>query len=272
VQALTCLKFAALKNESARGGNAVDLDTLTALAIAGGFFGFMAVELIVPAQRQMPQVRFWRLIGIAGFIATVAVNALAPLAILPLFTGIHLLDLSAWGAWGALPTVILTTFFTYWSHRMQHRFDVLWRMGHQLHHGVARVDVASAFIFHPVDVFVQVFWTLLASVLLGVSPLAGAIAGVAGAWIAFYQHWNIDTPRWTGWIIQRPEAHMLHHEFNVHARNFGDMPVWDMLFGTYANPARADDIRIGFEPQRMRRWVAMLVFVDVNQTKGREKL
>lgn len=250
----------------------MDLDTLVALAIAGGFFVFMAVELVIPAKRDMPQMRFWRLIGIAGFIVTFAVNALAPLVIVPLFAGIHALDLSGWGLWAALPTVMLTTFFTYWSHRLQHRFDLLWRIGHQLHHGVARVDTASAFIFHPVDVFIQVFWTLLAAVLLGVTPVAGAIAGVLGAWIAFYQHWNIDTPRWTNWFIQRPEAHMLHHELGVHARNFGDMPVWDMLFGTYANPARADDVKVGFEPERMRRWVAMVLMVDVSSDQGRERL
>ncbi|QGN53732.1 sterol desaturase family protein [Novosphingobium sp. Gsoil 351] len=250
----------------------MSLDTLVLVALVGSFFAFMAVEALVPARRAMPQIRYWRLIGIAGFAVSMAVNVLAPLAILPLFAGIHALDLSGWGGWAALPVIVLTTFFTYWSHRIQHRFDVLWRMGHQLHHGVARIDIASAFIFHPVDVFIQVFWTLLASVLLGVSPVAGAIAGVLGAWIAFYQHWNIDTPRWTNWIIQRPEAHMLHHEYNVHARNFGDMPVWDMLFGTYVNPARADDIRVGFEPERMRRWLAMVAMIDVSSDLGRERL
>ena len=65
---------------------------------------------------------------------------------------------------------------------------------------------------------------------------------------------------------------MLHHEFDVHARNFGDMPVWDMLFGTYVNPARADDVRVGFEQGRARRWLAMMAFVDVNQAQGRERL
>jgi len=250
----------------------MDPDTLIIPGIVGGFFAFMGIEALWPARRAMPVIRHRRLIGLAGFVLTFVVNALAPLLILPWFERIHALDLSAWGLWASLPTVLLTTFFTYWSHRLQHRFDLLWRMGHQLHHGVARVDIASAFIFHPVDVFIQVFWTLLAGILLGVTPLAGALAGVLGAWIALYQHWNVDTPRWTNWFIQRPEAHMLHHEFNVHARNFGDMPVWDMLFGTYANPARADDVRVGFEPDRMRRWVAMMAFVDVNDTEGREKL
>lgn len=248
------------------------LDTLALLVMVGSFAGFMAIEAIWPAARAMPQVRFWRLIGTAGLALTILVFVLSPLAILPWFADIHLLDLAGWGAWAALPTVLLTTFFTYWSHRLQHRFDVLWRMGHQLHHGLARVDIASAFIFHPVDVFVQVFWTLLAAILLGATPQAGALAGALGTWLALYQHWNINTPRWTTWLAQRPEAHMLHHEYNIHARNFSDFPVWDMLFGTYENPARSDTVRVGFEPERMKRWPAMMLFVDVNDTHGREKM
>jgi sterol desaturase/sphingolipid hydroxylase (fatty acid hydroxylase superfamily) len=248
------------------------LDTIVLIVILASLAAFMAIEALIPSARQLPSIPHWRLIGLAGFTLTLAVFVLSPLAILPLFATLHVLDLSGWGGWGAIPTVILTTFLTYWSHRIQHRYDVLWRMGHQLHHSVARVDVASAFIFHPVDVIVQVFWSLLAAVVLGVDPLAAALAGVIGVWISLYQHWNIDTPRWTNWIIQRPEAHMLHHEFDVHARNFGDMPVWDMLFGTYANPARSDTIRTGFAAGRARRWLAMMAMVDVNQATGRERL
>ena len=50
-------------------------------------------------------------------------------------------DLSGWGWWAFLPVWVLTTFFGYWLHRLMHYFDVLWRAGHQLHHGVVRVDM-----------------------------------------------------------------------------------------------------------------------------------
>jgi sterol desaturase/sphingolipid hydroxylase (fatty acid hydroxylase superfamily) len=258
----------------ARGvpGGTVDLDALVMLLTVASFLGFMGVEALIPSRRAMASVGWWRAIGVVCFVLTFILYGAAPLAILPLVSRFGLLDLAGWGAWGALPTVALTTLFTYWSHRMFHRFDPLWRMGHQLHHSVARVDVASAFIFHPADTLSQALWTLLAATLLGVTPVAGAIAGIAGVWLTLYQHWNIDTPRWTTWLAQRPEAHMLHHEFDVHARNFSDWPVWDMLFGTYANPARADDVRVGFEPDRARRWPAMLAFVDVNRAQGRERI
>jgi sterol desaturase/sphingolipid hydroxylase (fatty acid hydroxylase superfamily) len=59
---------------------------------------------------------------------------------------------------------------------------------------------------------------------------------------------------------------MLHHQRDVHARNFGDMPIWDRLFGTYAEPTVAE-VQLGFEPERSRRWLAMLAMVDVNKVQ-----
>ena len=120
-------------------------------------------------------------------------------------------------------------------------------------------------IFHPVDSFLQgVLCGLLAAGLLHCTAHAAGWAGLWGFMVGLYQHWNVKTPAWTGWIIQRPEAHMLHHERDVHARNFGDMPIWDRLFGTYGEPTGAP-VKLGFEPERSRRWIAMLAMVDVNK-------
>ena len=59
------------------------------------------------------------------------------------------------------------------------------------------------------------------------------------------------TPRWLGYLIQRPESHCRHHEFGVHASNYSDLPLWDILFGSFHNPASwegragfSDDIRM----------------------------
>ena len=251
----------------------MSLDNMVLAAIIASFFVLLGIEAMRPSQRAMPQVPGWRLIGIAGFALSLTVMTLSPLIILPWFAGVSLFDLSGWGNWAALPAIMLTSLILYWTHRIQHRFDLFWRLGgHQLHHSVARIDVASAYIFHPIDAFIQTVGSVLAAILLGLSPMAGALAGVIYFWIGMYQHLNVNTPRWTGLLIQRPEAHMFHHQYNVHARNFGDLPVWDMLFGTYHNPPRADDIRVGFEPERARRWLAMALFVDVNRGEARERI
>jgi sterol desaturase/sphingolipid hydroxylase (fatty acid hydroxylase superfamily) len=245
----------------------MDFDSVMLLALPASFLLFMSLEALMPSKRPMPRVRHWRLIGLAGFAATLTLVVVAPLVLVPLLPPMAILDLNRWGNWAALPLWVLTTFFGYWAHRLQHYFDVLWRVaGHQLHHSVPRVDIASAMIFHPIDNFiVGISCGLIAAGLLNATPHAAAWAGLWGFLVALYQHWNVRTPAWTGWIIQRPEAHMLHHERDVHARNFGDMPIWDRLFRTYCEPT-AREVQVGFEPERSRRWLAMLAGVDVNRT------
>jgi sterol desaturase/sphingolipid hydroxylase (fatty acid hydroxylase superfamily) len=253
----------------------MDFDTAMLLALPAAFLLFLGLEALFPSKREMPAVRHWRLVGLAGLGATLIVFVFAPLLLVPYLPPMAIVDLNAWGNWAALPVWVLSTFFGYWTHRIMHYFDLLWRAGHQLHHGVARVDISSAMIFHPFDLFITgVLTALLAAGLLNATAHAAAWAGLWGFMVALYQHWDVQTPAWTGWIVQRPEAHMLHHERDVHARNFGDMPLWDRMFGTYAEPIEGPVV-LGFEPGRSRRWLAMVLMVDVNRTEkaeGRIKL
>ncbi len=246
-------------------------DDAVGLSFPAMFVAFLIAERAIGGGRTFPQVRYWTLLGFAGLFASAAVNAVVPIVAIPLLAPLRLVDLSVFGLLAALPTLVLTTFLTYWSHRVQHRFDALWRLGHQLHHAAARVDISSAMMFHPIDVTVQATMTTLAAALLGASPQAAAIAGVANFAIALFQHLNIVTPRWVGFLVQRPEAHTLHHERDQHTRNFGDLPIWDILFGTFANPATVETA-VGFEPERGRRILAMLACIDVNKTEGRAKI
>ncbi|MCH2219412.1 sterol desaturase family protein [Novosphingobium sp. EMRT-2] len=244
------------------------LEDLFNLSLPLFFLLAMGTEAVGRSGRCFPTVRRWRLLGISALVVTLAVNVLVAPAVLGLLPLHSPLDLRELELWAAVPTVILTTFFTYWTHRIQHRYDVLWRLGHQLHHSVQRIDIASAMMFHPIDVAVQAAATTLAAWLLGVSVEAAALAGAIGFAIALFQHWNVGTPRWIGLLVQRPEAHCLHHEREVHARNYGDLPVWDMLFGTYANPAQVD-VPVGFAGYRSKRIGSMILCFDVHAGGGR---
>lgn len=246
----------------------MDFDTAMLLALPATFILFLLVEALIPSRREMPEVRHWRLIGLAALTATLVVFVGTPLLIVPHLPPMAIVDLQGWGNWAAIPIWVLTTFFGYWVHRAFHYFDTMWRAGHQVHHSVARVDISSAAIFHPLDAFgIGVVPGLVAAGLLNTTAHAAGWAGLWGFIVGLYQHWNVITPAWTGWIIQRPEAHMLHHERDVHARNFSDMPVWDRLFGTYGEPAERP-VTLGFDAGRRRRWLAMLAFVDVNRAQA----
>jgi sterol desaturase/sphingolipid hydroxylase (fatty acid hydroxylase superfamily) len=98
--------------------------------------------------------------------------------------------------------------------------------------------------------------------LLGTSPIAATLAvGLTGIAELFY-HWNIRTPYWLGFIVQRPESHRVHHQRGRHCNNYSDLPVWDMLFGTFENP-RHTNFDCGFQPHQEQRLTDMLLGRDV---------
>ena len=91
-------------------------------------------------------------------------------------------------------------------HRSAHTFGVLWRGFHQMHHGPQRVDIFGSLVFHPTEIVVQTLLQLAVTVIvLGLDPLAAALTGYFIAASSFFQHWNVRTPQWIGYLIQRPE-------------------------------------------------------------------
>ena len=188
-----------------------------------------------------------------------------PLLLPPSITRYHLIDGSGLGvAGGVLIGYPLSALGIALLHRAFHEVNFLWRLGHQLHHSPRRLDIPGSVYFHPVDVTLQTApATLVAVFLLGLDPVAAAIIGYITAFYGMFQHWNVRTPRWLGYIIQRPESHGLHHERGVHARNYSDFPLWDILMGTFRNPETFDGA-VGFEGDAPSRVGAMLAFRDLN--------
>ncbi|HST37082.1 MAG TPA: sterol desaturase family protein, partial [Allosphingosinicella sp.] len=185
-----------------------------------------------------PDIRFWRLMGITSFVLYYAIATFAPF-LWDVWLGAHqLFDLS--GLHFLLQVVIgflVLEFGIYFWHRTMHSWDPLWRATHQMHHAAERVDIWGAYYFHPLD---MVGWALLGSLCLvgivGLTPEATLVVAILTTIPAMFQHTNIRTPHWLGYIVQRPESHLIHHQRGVHAYNYGDIPLPDMLFGTFRNP------------------------------------
>jgi sterol desaturase/sphingolipid hydroxylase (fatty acid hydroxylase superfamily) len=238
---------------------------LVALLIPLSYFAALGTEAIWPA-RTFPARRGWRWLGLGFLVLIATVGAVVP-QLLPLewMAAHRWLDGSGLGvAGGTLVGWIVLSFFSYAYHRASHAWTPLWRMSHQLHHSPQQVDVSGSVLFHPFEMVVQVSLQLFVTVIvLGLDPLAASLTGVVAALHGIFQHWNVRTPRWIGYFVQRPEAHCLHHERGVHARNFADFPLWDMLFGSFHNPARFDG-ECGFDAPADRRLGAMLAWRDVN--------
>ena len=223
---------------------------------------FLILELVWRARRYEAP-RGWRLRALAVSAAVFGVSLGAGrlwAAVLPQWS---LVDGAALGAWGgAAVGIFVYELAHYWYHRAAHRFDWLWRLGHQMHHSAESVDAFGAYYLHPLDAALFTTWAVLVFFpLLGLSPEAGAIASAFLAFNAAFQHANIRTPRWLGYLIQRPESHGVHHGRGIHRYNYSDLPLWDMVFGTFRNPDRRDTpVAAGFYHGGSGRLGAMLAF------------
>jgi sterol desaturase/sphingolipid hydroxylase (fatty acid hydroxylase superfamily) len=167
-------------------------------------------------------------------------------------------------AGGALTGYLAITFIYYWWHRWRHASPLLWRWLHQVHHSAQRIEVATSFYKHPAEILANgLLSSAILYLLVGLAPPAAALAVALTGLAELFYHWNVATPRWLGYVVQRPESHCVHHEQGLHAFNYSDLPLWDMLFGTFRNPARWD-ARCGFGGGGERRLLQMLRGLDVS--------
>jgi sterol desaturase/sphingolipid hydroxylase (fatty acid hydroxylase superfamily) len=168
-------------------------------------------------------------------------------------------------------TYIAVTFIYYWWHRIRHESKLFWLLCHQLHHSPARIEVVTSFYKHPVEITVNsILSSMIAYPLMGCNIQAAALTTFMTAIAEFLYHWNIKTPFWVGRLFQRPESHRVHHMYRHHTQNFADLPVWDMLFGTYRNPKNPIP-RCGFDPDKEDRFEDILTFRDLHDEKAAVK-
>jgi sterol desaturase/sphingolipid hydroxylase (fatty acid hydroxylase superfamily) len=240
------------------------IEDIAPLAIPVLFITFIVWELIRPA-RKLPKVSWWRLQGVLFFLLTGVIGGVLPFALDGFVKKHSLLHLSGLGTLGgAAVGYVLFQFVVYWWHRLQHTSPFLWRWSHQMHHSAERVDIFGVGLFHPFDAAAMTAITLAVfSLVLGLSPAATALAGTYGMFASFLQHANIRTPRWLGYLIQRPEAHGVHHQRGVHGYNYADLPIWDIVFGTFRNPAVWNE-QGGFYDGASKRIGAMLLGRDIS--------
>lgn len=228
------------------------------------YAGLITWEALAPA-RPLPAVDGWKWRGLTAFVAYFYLSSYLPLLWSEHLAPFQLYDLTDLGTWrGALAGLLVYEAGVYLWHRWMHGSTLLWRTFHQMHHSAERLDTYSAFWFSPLD---MIGWTVLASLCLtlviGITPEAATIVLLATTFMGIFQHSNVRTPRWLGYIVQRPESHSRHHARGVHAGNYSDLPLFDLLFGTFHNPP-GFAVATGFYHGASTRLADMLRFRDVS--------
>ncbi|MBM9500537.1 sterol desaturase family protein [Leptospira sp. 201903071] len=233
--------------------------------IVAFFISFALVEKVFKA-KDYPHTRFWEIRGVISTICYLAISVYAPLLWDSWLSDHSLLDLTALSGWITLPIAFFSYEFSqYVWHRSMHTFSPLWRFFHQMHHSAESFDVYGAFYFSLADMIGFTFLASFALVfLIGIPANVVIFAALMHSFLSIFQHANLKTPRWLGFLVHRPENHAYHHAREIHSSNYGNTPVFDFLFGTFQNPESFPN-EVGFYDGASLRVLDMHLAKDVSK-------
>ncbi|MEJ2180730.1 MAG: sterol desaturase family protein [Gammaproteobacteria bacterium] len=225
---------------------------------------FFIAERIFPG-RKLPHSYGWYARAIFLNLSQFGIILLAGITWDNWFQGNSLLNIA--GVFSPIQQGLLSwfigTFVFYWWHRARHKFNVLWIGLHQIHHSASRIEILTSFYKHPLEIAANsMIISFVLFVVLGASPEAAGWFNLFAAAGELFYHSNLKTPHWVGYFMQRPEHHSIHHQFDVHDYNYGDITWWDRLFGTFRDTREFTE-RCGFREGREEKLGQMLVFKDV---------
>lgn len=229
------------------------------------FLILLIAEELFPG-RPLPKIKHWKIKGILAFVIYFYLSTYLPMIWNDTLSQYQLFNMSFLGdLGGAIVALWIYELGVYIWHISMHKSDILWRIFHQMHHSAERVDTYGAFFFSPMDMIGFTFLTSLALVVVGGFTVQATIYAIYGAtFLSVIQHANIKTPQWMGYIFQRPESHSIHHAKGVHAFNYSDLPLFDIILGTFNNPKDFAN-ETGFYKGASSRICDMLLFKDINK-------
>ena len=240
----------------------LDPISLGVLALYGAL---MLLEAMVPGRR-LARVRGWIPRALGSFVVYFYLASYLPLLWDGFLAQYRLLDLSGLGTiGGAAVAVFVFEGLVYAWHRTMHQTNWLFRSFHQMHHSAERLDTYGAFYFSPLDMAgFTLVGSLSLALIVGISPQAATVFLFATMFLGIFQHTNIRTPHWLGYFIQRPESHTVHHGKGVHGFNYSDLPLFDIIFGTFRNP-KTYELETGYYDGASARIIDMLLWRDISE-------
>lgn len=235
------------------------------LAVISLYAVLIICEALFPA-RSLPKIANWQVKGIFSFFFFVLLSTYLPILYDRWLPTSQLINLTGLNHYAAAGIGILVYEMGMWLwHRTMHKSNLLWKVFHQMHHSAERVDTYGAFYFSPADMIgFTILGTICFSFILGLSADAITIILLVTNFFNVFQHANLRTPVWLGYIVQRPESHSVHHAKGVHAYNYSDLPLFDMMFGTFKNPKTYAE-ETGFYEGASSKVKDMLLFRDIDR-------
>ncbi len=233
------------------------------LGIIAIYLGLIGLETFFPA-RELPKIRGWKFRALLSFILYFYLATYLPMIWDKYLVTYQLADLGHLNTFSSLVVgVFVFELLIYIWHRTIHNVRWLWLGFHQMHHSAERVDAYGAYYFSPLDMIgFTMVGSLSLALIVGLPPQTITLFLFITNFLAIFQHTNIKTPQWLGYFVQRPESHSIHHQKDVHAFNYSDLPLFDIIFGTFNNPKNFVK-ETGFYYGASSRVSDMLMFKDV---------
>ena len=137
--------------------------------------------------------------------------------------------------------LVVTDLFQYWTHRIFHMHQYLWRF-HAVHHSTQNMDWLAGSRTHFVDIFVTRSMSYIPLYILGFSMLTFNVYIIFIAIHAVLIHANTRINfGFLKYLITTPQYHHWHHceDPKLYGKNFAVVfPFIDMIFGTYYLPGK----------------------------------
>lgn len=262
----------------------VILEHWQALAAVGGFLLFWCWESLAPFFSQASRVRH-----AARNLVLAVINTFV---IVVVFAGatVAVSELSAANGIGLLhhfpvadPVRLVVAFlvldvFTYWWHRANHRFPLLWRF-HRTHHSDPNMDVSTATRFHLGEIAISSTMRLPLIALVGISIEGVLLYDFLLLLATQFHHANLGLPakfdRALRYAIVSPNMHKVHHsseQVETDSNYASVFSIWDRVFGTYRERRDYHGIHFGlrgFEEEWMQTVTGLLLTPFI--TKGRRR-
>ena len=149
-----------------------------------------------------------------------------------------------------LAFLLMDLTFYYW-HRLNHRFDFLWRF-HNVHHIDPDLDVSTGFRFHFVEIILSAAFRAIQVALIGISSSTYIIYELIFQANTLFHHSNVYLPiqleSYLNWILVTPRMHGIHHsqvQDETNSNYSVVFPWWDKLHYTLRLNIPQSEIIIG---------------------------
>jgi sterol desaturase/sphingolipid hydroxylase (fatty acid hydroxylase superfamily) len=163
----------------------------------------------------------------------------------------------------AILVLLIADLGFYLAHRLFHSVPSLWHF-HAVHHSIEEMDWLAAHRVHPIDHIVTKSASLVPIFVIGFSEAAIAIFAATYLWQSHLIHSNVRIRFGPlRWLIASPEFHHWHHanQREAYDKNFaGQLPLWDVLFGTLHMPQGRMPAQYGVDDPVPRTYPMQLAY------------